>query len=83
MGVPNSVEDDPGHVQVLQLQGTSSLTVARRLSLAQSSAGVPGGDEPGDGFGASLALGDLDRDGYADLVVGAPGEDEGAGRVTL
>ena len=82
-GVPDSVEDDAGHVQVLQLRGRSTLAVARRTSLAQSSAGVPGSDQPGDGFGASVALGDLDRDGYDDLVVGAPGEDEGAGRVTV
>ncbi|MFB4314561.1 FG-GAP repeat protein [Actinomadura sp. 21ATH] len=41
------------------------------------------GDAPegGDRFGASVAMTDVDRDGAADLVVGAPGEDEGAGAV--
>jgi hypothetical protein len=34
--------------------------------------------EGGDAFGSSLAAGDLDRDGYVDLVIGAPMEDEGA-----
>ncbi|WP_051852818.1 FG-GAP-like repeat-containing protein [Streptomyces aureocirculatus] len=36
--------------------------------------GVPGGVQKGDRFGASVAAADLNRDGYADLVVGAPGE---------
>jgi FG-GAP repeat protein len=37
-------------------------------------------NDGGGGFGSSLATaGDLDGDGYADLVVGAPGQDAGAG----
>ncbi len=36
-----------------------------------------GSPESGDGFGSSLAVGDFDGDGYADLAVGAPGEDIG------
>lgn len=34
--------------------------------------------EAGDNVGSSLAVGDFDRDGYADLAVGVPGEDIGA-----
>jgi hypothetical protein len=33
-----------------------------------------GSDEPGDHFGASLVLGDFNKDGKADLVAGAPDE---------
>jgi hypothetical protein len=42
--------------------------------------------EPGDIFGSALTAGDFNGDGYADLAVGAPGEDDGAeeaGAVTL
>ncbi|WP_405852942.1 FG-GAP repeat protein [Streptomyces sp. NBC_00090] len=53
----------------------------------QNSPGVPGDSERGDGWGADLSLGDTDRDGYADLAIGAPGEDNGtvadAGMVTV
>jgi hypothetical protein len=42
---------------------------------SQTQAG--GGNEPGDHFGAALALGDFNKDGRADLVVGAPDEAPG------
>jgi len=40
-------------------------------------------DEGEDDFGRTLVAGDLDRDGYADLVVGAPGKDLGSGPAGL
>ena len=49
--------------------------------------GVPGVNEPGDGWGSSLASGDLTGDGIAELVVGAPNESigriAGVGAVTI
>ena len=49
--------------------------------------GLPGAAEAGDLVGSSLAAGDFDGDGCADLAIGAPGEDLGrrtdAGEVTL
>jgi hypothetical protein len=44
------------------------------LRLDQDTDGVPGANEPGDRFGNALAAGDVTDDGYADLVVGVPGE---------
>ncbi|MEU6122551.1 esterase [Streptomyces sp. NPDC047123] len=43
----------------------------------QDSAGVPGVAERGDGWGADLSVADTDGDGYADVAIGAPGEDIG------
>ena len=37
--------------------------------------GIPPGEQPGAQFGATLAAGDFDADGHADLVLGAPFRD--------
>ena len=39
---------------------------------AQNSSRVAGRSEVGDRFGAALAVGDIDADGFADVVIGAP-----------
>ncbi|WP_433479191.1 FG-GAP repeat protein [Spirillospora sp. CA-142024] len=53
----------------------------RWLPVRQGSAGLGDSPEAGDRFGASVSVADIDRNGAADLIVGAPGEDEGAGAV--
>ncbi|MFI8191495.1 FG-GAP and VCBS repeat-containing protein [Streptomyces sp. NPDC085946] len=54
---------------------------------SQDTPGVPGVLEPDDGFGASVAVGDVTGDGIGDVAVGAPGEelghDDGAGSVVV
>ncbi|MFF8556799.1 FG-GAP and VCBS repeat-containing protein [Streptomyces sp. NPDC015501] len=48
--------------------------------ITQATTGVPGADEAGDAMGASAAVGDLDGDGYGEVVVGLPGEDVGTAK---
>ena len=51
--------------------------VGSRL-FTQNSPGVRGSSEAGDRFGAALAAGDFNGDGFAELAVGTPGEDVSA-----
>jgi hypothetical protein len=53
------------------------------IRITQNTPQVPGVNEPGDEFGAVVEAGDLDSDGFADMVVAATGEDQGAGRITV
>ncbi|MFF4257568.1 FG-GAP-like repeat-containing protein [Streptomyces sp. NPDC001663] len=63
---------------VVVLYGSSSgVSATRKTVITQNSTGVPGTAEELDQFGGSLAAGDLDGDGYADLVVGTPSESVG------
>ncbi|MFD3835080.1 N-acetylmuramoyl-L-alanine amidase [Streptomyces sp. NPDC058642] len=72
-GVPkaNAVKVIPGSVD--------GPVTASKATLTQNSAGVPGSSETGDAFGTSAAWGDVNGDGYADLAVGSPGEDDTSG----
>ncbi|WP_324793762.1 FG-GAP and VCBS repeat-containing protein [Streptomyces cyaneofuscatus] len=60
--------------------GPKGLT-AKKQVIHQNSPGIPGASESGDDFGTVLASADLNRDGYADLVVGNPSEEAGRTRV--
>ena len=90
IGVPGESIGSKGSTgAVVVLLGTS-----RRLRptfasqpFSQGEAGVPGGSESEDLFGESVATGDVDEDGYDDVVIGAPGEAvgdaQGAGAITV
>ncbi|WP_104783052.1 MULTISPECIES: FG-GAP-like repeat-containing protein [Streptomyces] len=54
---------------------TSGPKSSTRTLLTQNTAGMPGAAEADDAFGSALASADLNTDGYADLLIGTPGED--------
>ena len=70
---------DAGAVNVVY--GSNTGLVGRNQTLTQNSPGVVGTAEPGDLFGAALARGiflnNFNGDDFADLAIGAPGEDVG------
>jgi hypothetical protein len=53
------------------------------ILIDQDTRAIPGKNEPGDRFGTIVETGDLDLDGYADMIVAATGENEKAGRITM
>lgn len=59
---------------VTLLYGTASGFAARDLYILRQDYELPGPSNEGDEFGAALAAGDFDADGFADLAVGAPGD---------
>ncbi|GAA4805893.1 N-acetylmuramoyl-L-alanine amidase [Streptomyces ziwulingensis] len=73
VGVPkaNGVRVVPG--------GVDGPRTSAKLTLTQNSEGVPGTSEAGDAFGTATAWGDVNGDGYADLAIGSPGEDDTSG----
>ncbi|MBT2399824.1 FG-GAP-like repeat-containing protein [Streptomyces sp. ISL-100] len=73
-----TVSGKSGAGYVAVLYGSSSgLNTSRKKVISQDSTGIPGVAESGDSFGSAVSSADLDNDGYADLIVGASGEDVG------
>ena len=80
IGVPGE-DRAAGGVHVLL---SNKMGVAKSAPLInRATAGVPGEPTSRDGFAAALAAGDIDGDGRADLAVGIPGEEAGAGAVSV
>ena len=72
VGAPGATvggQSKAGYVTVVY-GGPHGLSAARRTVITRSTNGIPGSATTGEGFGTQLSRGDLDGDGYADLVVG-------------
>ncbi|NBM15142.1 FG-GAP and VCBS repeat-containing protein [Streptomyces sp. GC420] len=84
VGVPGG--GTGGYVSVVPGSADGPAT-AEKFRISQASSGVSGTDEKGDAFGTEPVSADLNEDGYADLVVGVPGEDRAGdfapGRVVI
>ncbi len=65
-----------GYVAVVY-GSASGLQTSSKQVFDQDKPGIPGVAEEGDSYGGSVTTADLDDDGYADLIVGTPGEDVG------
>ena len=63
--------------------GTKSGPRSSPITITQDTPSIPDTGEPGDEFGAVVEAGDVDSDGFADIIVGATREDGGAGQVTV
>gem|GEM_PF-1540494 len=65
-----------GHVgAIMILYGTANGTTSENDNYwGQRSNGVPGNVGVGDEFGAVVTTGDLNEDGYDDVIIGVPGE---------
>ncbi|WBB93167.1 FG-GAP-like repeat-containing protein [Verrucosispora sp. WMMC514] len=78
---------EAGAVTVLY-GGVGGLSGTGAQQLHQDQAAVPGSAERGDHFGWTLAIGKVNSNSYADLVIGAPQENQsssptGSGMLTL
>ncbi|WP_367038515.1 FG-GAP-like repeat-containing protein [Streptomyces sp. Je 1-332] len=90
VGVPGGTVDGrakAGYVNVVW-GGPKGVGAHGSIRVTQATPEVPGSPEAGDRFGASVTLTDLNGDGIAELLAGAPGEDvtdrgSDAGMVTV
>ncbi|MFF8645784.1 hypothetical protein [Streptomyces sp. NPDC015345] len=85
VGAPDSTvsgQAKAGYV-VVTYGSKGGLDPARKKVISRSTAGVPGAATAKQEFGRSFTKGDLDRDGYADLVIGVDSRSSAAGAVVL
>jgi hypothetical protein len=90
IGVPNEWIggiERAGQVEVLYGSADIGLTAVGKQEWSQDTPGIDGVAEAFDRFGNTLAVGDFDDDGYADLAIGVDtedvGDDEDAGAVNV
>lgn len=89
IGVPGDYVDRPGTNELgrgrvyVVYGGPAGLSASSISTFHQDIDGMQGARDPGDQFGSALAAGDFNKDSYADLAIGVPGEDDNAGAVAI
>ncbi|MFF5954564.1 FG-GAP and VCBS repeat-containing protein [Streptomyces luteogriseus] len=84
IGMPGkTISGKEGGGAVLLTFGSAQGLTGKHVYITQNSTGIPGTAGYQDFFGSSVASGDLDRDGYADLLVDSEGDASGNGSVTV
>jgi D-alanyl-D-alanine carboxypeptidase len=68
-------DDAAGHVSIIYARAGGLDAAFKVGELHQDSPSMPGATDPEDYFGFSLATGDFDNNGRADLAIGVPGQD--------
>jgi SdrD B-like protein/FG-GAP repeat protein/VCBS repeat protein len=82
-GFADVIVGAPGYDNGQTNEGRAYVYLGGASGLAASPAWTAEGNENGDGFGISVAsAGDVNRDGYSDVIVGAAGYDVDDGSVT-
>lgn len=77
VGAPGEAPgSDPKSGSVYVIPGSAGGPVSGGLSASET--GNDGVNEAGDLFGSTVATGDFNKDGWADVVVGTPGETPGS-----
>ena len=86
-GVPSNrfvgEDDSQGSGAVMLWRGAATGPERRATVVTQRRLRLPRPSQPGAQFGRAVAVAHIDRDGCADVVVGAPGQDDSAGRVVI
>jgi hypothetical protein len=85
VGVPYRAVSSQAHAgEAIVLYGSASgLTGTGSQAVSQNTSGVPGAAEKNDEFGWTVSLVNVNSDGWADLVAGAPQENGTDGAVSL
>jgi hypothetical protein len=85
VGVPGRTVSGKARAgEAILLYGSADgLTGTGSQAVSQSTSGVPGTAETDDACGTGVSLVDITKDGYADLVVGASGENSLDGTVSV
>ena len=82
IGVPGE-DNGAGAVHIVYGSANGLTKLGKQFFKQSALISVGGLSESNDAFGSALASGDFDGDGFDDLAIGVPGENQGAGEVNI